>query len=160
MEVTGKMKKKIVKLTENDLERIVKRVINEDFATKLVSRGSGFLSKLKALGKENRDTRQYLNGLNRLSTSANQAEYILKDIQKDLNDLFTERFLSKIENINSKVINKEELQKDIQDFMLMLNKYKSAINKVVELNDKIKSLGKIETGTPTTNIPPSDEIAV
>jgi len=145
MEVTGKMKKKIIKLTENDLKRIVKRVINEDFGTKLVSRGSGLLAKLKALGKENRDTRQYLNGLNRLSTSANQADYVLKDIQKDLNDLFTERFLGRIENINSKVINKEELQKDIQDFMLMLNEYKSAINKVVELNDKIKSLGKIET---------------
>jgi len=158
MEVIGKMKNKIIKLTEIDLERIVKRVVNEDFGTKLVSRGSGLLAKLKTLGKENRDTRQYLNGLNRLSTSANQADYVLKDIQKDLNDLFTERFLSKIENINSKVINKEELQKDIQDFMSMLGEYKTAINKVVELNDKIKSLSKTET--PPTNNPPSDEIAV
>lgn len=160
MEDIGKMKKKIIKLTETDLEKIIKRVINEDFGTKLVSRGAGFIEKLKNLGIENRDTRQYLGGLKRLSTSANQADYVLKDIQNDLDDLFSERFLKKIENINSKTVNKEELKKDIEEFITLLNEYKSAINAVVVLNDRIKSLGQPNEVQVEKNIPPNNEIAV
>lgn len=162
MEVTGKMEKKIVKLTENDLERIVKRVMNEDFGTRLIARGSGLFAKLKTLGRENRDTRQYLDALNRLKTSANQADYVLKDIQSDINKLFKSKFEEKVKQIDSKVINQEELKKDIEELMSLLSKYKSALSKVVEVNDKIKSLGKSETPIPNTNTdnPPSDEIAV
>ena len=162
MEVIGKMKNKIIKLTESDLERIVKRVVNEDFATRLVSRGSGLLAKLKTLGRENRDTRQYLDALNRLKTSANQADYVLKDIQSDIDKLFKGRFQEKVQQIDSKLINQEELKKDINELMSLLSEYKSALSKVVEVNDKIKSLGKSETPIPDTNTPnpSSDEIAV
>jgi ribosomal protein L29 len=111
------------------------------------------IAKLKTLGRENRDTRQYLDALNRLKTSANQADYVLKDIQSDIDKLFKGRFQEKVQQIDSKVINQEELKKDINELMSLLSEYKSALYKVVVFNDKIKSLGKSETPIPNTNTP-------
>lgn len=145
------MKNRIIKLTEIDLERIVKKVINEDFTNRFASRGAGLFAKLKTLGRENRDTRQYLEALTRLKTSANQADYVLKDIQLDIDKLFKGKFQEKVQKTDSKLVNQEELKKDINELMSLLSEYKSALSNVVEVNDKIKSLGKSETPIPDTN---------
>ncbi|NBO23553.1 hypothetical protein EBU94_09495, partial [bacterium] len=48
MEVIGKMKKKIIKLTENDLERIVEKVINETLGERISSNLAGLMAGIKA----------------------------------------------------------------------------------------------------------------
>jgi hypothetical protein len=135
------MKNKIVKLTENDLKRIVQKVINEDFGTRLVSRFKGFINALRA-GKdgEGRDAKQLIKAITRLQSTAEQSSPLLNDIQNDLNLLFKEDFMSRVERYNEKNMSNQGLGQEIEDFKKELEEYRTLIGKVIEKNEMIKNL--------------------
>jgi hypothetical protein len=150
----GKMKKKIIKLTENDIQRIVKKVINEDFISRLVSRGQGFIAGLKARN-ESRDARQLLRAVARLQGTANQVSPYISDIKSDLDKLFKSKFVERATEVNYKTIS-GDISSEAEEFKTLLTEYQSAITKVVELNEQIKNLNLSET----PSAPPTDEPAV
>jgi hypothetical protein len=148
------MKKKIIKLTENDIQRIVKKVINEDLFSRLVSRGSGFIAALKARN-ESRDARQLLRAVARLQSTANQVSPYILDIENDLDKLFKSKFVERATQINDKTMS-GDITNEAEEFKSLLTEYQSAISKVVELNEQIKNLNLSETSVT----PEKDEPAV
>jgi hypothetical protein len=154
MEVIGKMEKKIIKLTENDIQRIVKKVMNEDFISRLVSRGQGFIASLKARN-DSRDARQLLRAVARLQGTANQVSPYISDIKNDLDLLFKSKFVERATEINDKSIG-GDISEEAAEFKKLLEEYQLAIAKVVDLNQQIKNLNLSEK----SNTPPSNETAV
>jgi hypothetical protein len=150
----GKMKKKIIKLTENDIQRIVKKVMNEDLFSRLVSRGSGFIAALKGRN-ESRDARQLLRAIARLQSTANQVSPYILDIENDLDKLFKSKFVERATKVNDKTIS-GDISSEAEEFKTLLTEYQSAITKVVELNEQIKNLNLSET----PSAPPTDEPAL
>jgi hypothetical protein len=148
------MKKKIIKLTENDIQRIVKKVMNEDFISRLVSRGQGFIASLKARN-DSRDARQLLRAVARLQGTANQVSPYISDIKNDLNLLFKSKFVERATEINDKSIG-GDISEEAAEFKKLLEEYQLAIAKVVDLNQQIKNLNLSEK----SNTPPSNETAV
>jgi hypothetical protein len=148
------MKKKIIKLTENDIQRIVKKVMNEDFISRLVSRGQGFIASLKARN-DSRDARQLLRAAARLQGTANQVSPYISDIKNDLDLLFKSKFVERATEINDKSIG-GDISEEAAEFKKLLEEYQLAIAKVVDLNQQIKNLNLSEK----SNTPPSNETAV
>jgi hypothetical protein len=148
------MKKKIIKLTENDIQRIVKKVMNEDFISRLVSRGQGFIASLKARN-DSRDARQLLRAVARLQGTANQVSPYISDIKNDLDLLFKSKFVERATEINDKSIG-GDISEEAAEFKKLLEEYQLAIAKVVDLNQQIKNLNLSEK----SNTPPTDEPTV
>ena len=148
------MKNKIIKLTENDIQRIVKKVMNEDLFSRLVSRGQGFIAGLKARN-ESRDVRQLLRAVARLQGTANQVSPYISDIKSDLDKLFKSKFVERATEVNYKTIS-GDISSEAEEFKTLLTEYQSAITKVVELNEQIKNLNLSEA----PSAPPTDEPAL
>lgn len=135
------MKNKIVKLTENDLQRIVSKVINESLETKTVSKVKGLVAALKAnKAGEGRDVRQLIKAVTRLKSSAEQSNYVLQDIKNDLDSLFRERFMSKVEKFDDKLGSNSNLKVQIDEFKKELSEYKSLVQRLIEKNNEIKNM--------------------
>ena len=135
------MKKKIIKLTESDLQRIIERVMNEDFGTKLVSRGKGLIASLKARAAgEGRDARQLIKAITMLKSTATQASPLLDDIKKDLDDLFKEKFMNKATNYNEKLQSNVGLEDPVENFKKELQSYQSLLSQLIEKNKMIQNL--------------------
>jgi hypothetical protein len=147
MEVIGKMKKKIIKLTENDIQRIVKKVINEDFFTRLGGGFGGLIAGLKGR-KESADARQLLRLLGRLNTYTNQVSPFIINLKNDLEKLQESRLIEKAFNVDDKTIGREELKSSANELQKSLSEYKSAIDEIIKIQEKFKSF---DLNNPTKN---------
>jgi hypothetical protein len=128
--------------------------MNEDFISRLVSRGQGFIASLKARN-DSRDARQLLRAVARLQGTANQVSPYISDIKNDLNLLFKSKFVERATEINDKSIG-GDISEEAAEFKKLLEEYQLAIAKVVDLNQQIKNLNLSEK----SNTPPSNETAV
>ena len=154
------MKKKIIKLTESDLQRIVEKVINEDFVTRLIARGKGLISALKSRSAgEGRDVRQVIKAIERLKSTASQSNPLIIDLKKDLDLLFKESFMQKVTKYKTNVSN-QNIEPVISEFQNMLNEYRTAVQKVIDLNTNIQKLDLTDSAQNTTTKPTNDKPAV
>ena len=128
--------------------------MNEDFISRLVSRGQGFIASLKARN-DSRDARQLLRAVARLQGTANQVSPYISDIKNDLDLLFKSKFVERATEINDKSIG-GDISEEAAEFKKLLEEYQLAIAKVVDLNQQIKNLNLSEK----SNTPPSNETAV
>jgi len=156
MEVIGKMKKKIIKLTENDIQRIVKKVINEDFFTRLAARGGGLIAALKARN-ESKDARQLLRVLGNINSYTNQAYPIILNLKNDLQKLKEGNLLKRALKIEDGKVSSSELKASSEQLESMLTEYQSAIDAMIKIQKEFENFDLTNT---TQSSAPTDEPTV
>lgn len=150
--------KKIIKLTEKDLERIVKRVINEDVGTRFGSKVGGFMDAIDSrISGEGKDVRQLIKAAGRLKNTAYQLHPWLTGLRNDLDKLFNEGFMNRVTKYNKNALSNKELGPKIEEFKNLLESYKTLLDQVIPVNEEIKNLNIIERqSVPTDNTQPDN----
>jgi predicted DNA binding CopG/RHH family protein len=160
---------KKIKLTESDLERIIKKVIEEGIGDQISSRLSG-LSAGIAARKHNRQVKKgdasgvlmpkLERNLASISTRAKREQKELDNLLKEVNNLITDK---EIENFAEKQQTSDpEIASKISTMLTVFAEYKSALETLISKNNEIASLYQspsqpqtIAPTQPSTPVQPS-----